>query len=70
MKTKYIRSIKIALAHLVNGDPVEAVATLEMLAAQPDEFSRHEFRTIRNAKDEADIGNPQTAETLLSLLIT
>jgi hypothetical protein len=44
-------------------DPVEAVSALELALLQPMDWETK--RTIRNAKDDADMGSPEKAEILL-----
>ena len=66
-QTELVAVLKKAAWHLTNGDPVEAVSVLKMaLAKQMDLDTR---KQIGKARDEADIGNPATAETLLAMLI-
>ena len=59
--------LKRATIHLDNGDPCEAVETLNRaLAGQMDDETR---RQVNKAMDEAHLGNPATAQTMLALLI-
>ena len=60
------RAIIKAIKMLEAGDPVEAVSALEIAEHQPMDWDTK--RTIRNAKEEANIGSPEKAETLLGLI--
>jgi hypothetical protein len=60
------RCIIKAIKMLEAGDAVEAVSALELAELQPMDWETK--RTIRNAKEEADIGSPEKAEILLGLI--
>lgn len=56
-------ALRRAKNDLEHGDPVEAVSKLGLALRLP--LADHEFRTIRKAKEEAEMGNPEIAERLL-----
>lgn len=62
-RTKLIKALKL----LELGDPVEAVSILEMALQDDATFDQHKL--IEKAHDEASLGSPDKAETLLQIAL-
>ena len=66
---KLRRMLQGALRELGKGNPHEAVEQLGKAIDESDGTSITERQRILKAKDEADIGNPNTAETLIGMVL-
>jgi hypothetical protein len=66
---KLRRILQRALRELEKGNPHEAVEALGQAMDECEEASITERQRILKAKDEADIGNPDRAETLIGMIL-
>jgi nicotinamidase-related amidase len=60
------------LQWLKKGDPTEAVRVLNTVLNAAKKYNIHliHLKQIEKARDEADIGNPATAETFLEMILS
>lgn len=68
MKTSNIKkAIKAAARQLVNGDPQEAVSSIDLALGQ--KAADNIQKILRDAKNEADYGSPEKAEHMLDMAL-